>query len=82
MYHQEEIWDSLNLCSQRCLALFPSQPFPYLMQSRALLNLDQLDEAKVAWGMGKDLLFDNPLLGNKFTVTEVLINVSKKTKKT
>jgi tetratricopeptide (TPR) repeat protein len=78
MYHQEENWDSLNLCSQRCLALFPSQPFPYLMQSRALLNMDLPDEAKVACDMGKDLLFDNPFLGNKFTVTDVLINVSKK----
>jgi len=40
--------------------------------------MDLLVEAKVACDMGKDLLFDNPLLGNKFTVTDALINVAKK----
>ena len=73
--YREEIWDSLYAISTQCIALFPLQPFPYLMQGVALNQLKNCESAAFSLETGKLYVINDLALTLQFEANEALLDV-------
>lgn len=69
LQHAQLQWQALAESSSDALELFPTQPFVYLMNGTALLNLDNYTDALTSLKAGQMMVFDDPFTQAQFAAT-------------
>ncbi|MGB1033009.1 MAG: tetratricopeptide repeat protein, partial [Flavobacteriales bacterium] len=67
--HSQMSWMDLLESSMSAMELFPTQPFAYLMNGTALLNIDNYTDAVSSLKSGQMMVFDDPFTQAQFAAT-------------